>query len=128
VSYTVGWRLLVTAWGRLPARLCRAVHGRLIVGGALGGDTVRLLEHAPEEVLCPPCHGLHSQRLGSALGLHRWGWQRACSSSSCPCRGHSGAWDEKSTKGDGANPIVDGTKLGLGRLVPAQTDRGVELV
>jgi hypothetical protein len=38
--------LLVTAWGRLSARLCGAVHGRLVVGGVLGGDAARLLERA----------------------------------------------------------------------------------
>jgi hypothetical protein len=51
VSYIIGRCLLVAAWGHLPARLCRAVCGHLIVGGDLGHYTARLLKCAPEEVV-----------------------------------------------------------------------------
>jgi hypothetical protein len=34
----------------LPARLCQVVHGGLIVGGVLGGNTARILECALDEV------------------------------------------------------------------------------
>jgi hypothetical protein len=50
VSCIIRRCLIVMAWGRLPAHLCEAVYGCLIVGGVLGGDATRLLEHAPEEV------------------------------------------------------------------------------
>jgi hypothetical protein len=30
----IRWCHLVAAWGRLPARLCGVVYGRLIVGGS----------------------------------------------------------------------------------------------
>jgi hypothetical protein len=49
VSDIVGWCLLVTALGHLPAHLCEAVCGHPVVGGVLDGDVVRLLERAPEE-------------------------------------------------------------------------------
>jgi hypothetical protein len=81
-----------------------------------------------KKLLCPPCRELCSQRLGSALGLPRWGWQRAYDSLHHPYRGHNGAWDEKSTEGDGANLVADGTAPGLGRLIPARTEWGVVLV
>jgi hypothetical protein len=74
-----------------------------------------------KKLLCPPCHGLCSQRLGSVLGLPRWGWQRACELSRHPCNGHSGAWDEKLAEGDGVSLVVDGAASGLGRLIPART-------
>jgi hypothetical protein len=51
VSGDVGWCLLVATQCRLPTSLCRVKHGRLIAGGALGGDAVQLLRHAPEEVI-----------------------------------------------------------------------------
>jgi hypothetical protein len=50
VSGIIGQRILVAAWGRLPAHLPRAMCGGLIVGGMLGGNAARLLERAPEEV------------------------------------------------------------------------------
>jgi hypothetical protein len=50
VSCIVRRRLLVATWGCLPAHLCGAVYGRLVVGGVLGGDTAQLLERAPKEV------------------------------------------------------------------------------
>jgi hypothetical protein len=53
VSCIIERRLVVAAWGRLLAHLCGAVYGRLVVGGVLGGDAVRLLEHAPKEVALP---------------------------------------------------------------------------
>jgi hypothetical protein len=43
VSDIVGWCLLVTALGHLPAHLCEAVCGHPVVGGVLDGDVVRLL-------------------------------------------------------------------------------------
>jgi hypothetical protein len=46
----VGRCLLITAQGRLPACLCRAVHDCLVVGGVLGGDATWHLERAPKEV------------------------------------------------------------------------------
>jgi hypothetical protein len=36
----VGWLLLVTARGCLPASLCGLVHDLLVVGGVLGGDAL----------------------------------------------------------------------------------------
>jgi hypothetical protein len=46
VSGDIGWCFLVAARCCLPASLCRAKHGRLIVGGVLGGDATRLLKLA----------------------------------------------------------------------------------
>jgi hypothetical protein len=82
----------------------------------------------PKKLLCLPCRGLYLQRLGSALGLPKCGGQRAWGSSRHPCRGHSGAWDANLAEGDGANVVMDGATPGLGRLVPARTERGVESV
>jgi hypothetical protein len=39
----------------------------------------------------------------------------------------AGASDKKSVGGDGSNHIVDGVAMGLGRLVPARAELGVEL-
>jgi hypothetical protein len=50
VGGDIGWRLLLAARGCLPASLCGAKHDRLVAGSALGGDAMRLLEHASEEV------------------------------------------------------------------------------
>jgi hypothetical protein len=43
--------LLVATRCHLPASQCRAKHGCLVAGGALGGDAARLLKCAPEEVV-----------------------------------------------------------------------------
>jgi hypothetical protein len=51
VSGDVGWCLLVTARYHLPASQCKAKHGRLTIGGALGGDVTWLLKRSPEEVV-----------------------------------------------------------------------------
>jgi hypothetical protein len=40
----------VTARGRVPTSLGRAKHDRLVAGGSLGGDAMRLLECVAEEV------------------------------------------------------------------------------
>jgi hypothetical protein len=82
----------------------------------------------PKKLMCPPCCGLFSQRLGIALGLPRWGRQRAWGSSRRPCYGHSGAWDEKSVGVNGVNLVTDGTVSGLGRLTPTKAEQGVGLV
>jgi hypothetical protein len=50
MSGDVGRCLPVTAQGHLPAQLYGAEHDRLVAGGVLGGDAVRLLERAFEEV------------------------------------------------------------------------------
>jgi hypothetical protein len=50
VGSDIGWCLLLAAWGHLPASMGRAKHDRLIAGGVMGGDAVRLLECVPEEV------------------------------------------------------------------------------
>jgi hypothetical protein len=47
----VGWHLLATAWGCLPATQDRMKFGRLIAGGVLGGDVVLLLSGVPENVI-----------------------------------------------------------------------------
>jgi hypothetical protein len=99
VGGDVGWRLPVTAWGRLPASRGGAKHDRIIAGGATW-----LLEDAPEEVTM------------SALPWQ--GWRRAWGSSRRPCR-HSRASDDKSVVGDGASLIVDGIAMGsAGRSRP----------
>jgi hypothetical protein len=51
VSGDIRRRLLVAARCHLPASLCRAKHDRLIAGGALGGNAVRLLKQASKEVV-----------------------------------------------------------------------------
>jgi hypothetical protein len=51
MSGNIGWCLLVIARCHLPASLCKAKHGCLKAGGALGGDAARLLKCAPEEVI-----------------------------------------------------------------------------
>jgi hypothetical protein len=61
VSDIIGRCLLVTALGHLPAHLCEAVCGHPVVGGVLDGDTVRLLERAPEEVALSTLSWVYSQ-------------------------------------------------------------------
>jgi hypothetical protein len=80
-------------------------HGRLVADGVLGGDAVRLLKHASKAVIMSTlpwalCH---------------------------PCCCHSGAWDEKSIWGDGANLIMDGAMMELGQSASARAELGVEL-
>jgi hypothetical protein len=50
VDGNIGWCLLATTQGHLPASLGWPKHDRLIVGGMWGGDTVRLPEYVPEKV------------------------------------------------------------------------------
>jgi hypothetical protein len=50
VSSNIRWHLLVAPRCHVPASLCRVNHDCLIAGGALGGDDVRLLKRALEEV------------------------------------------------------------------------------
>jgi hypothetical protein len=71
VSYIVGQHLLVAAWGHLPAQLCGAVHGHLIVGGVLDGDTAWLLKRALEEVALSAL----AWALLTPTGQHAWATQ-----------------------------------------------------
>jgi hypothetical protein len=50
VSGDIGWHLIITTRGHLPACLCGAEHDCLIASGVLGGNAVWLLEHAYEDV------------------------------------------------------------------------------
>jgi hypothetical protein len=50
VNGDVEQRFLIATWCHLPASLCRAKHDRLVAGGALGGDAMRLLKRALEVV------------------------------------------------------------------------------
>jgi hypothetical protein len=98
----VGWRLPVTARGRLPASMGRAKHGCLIAGGALGGDAARLRKHVPEEVAM----SVLSWSLRAALGQHA---RATLASLGLPA------------------PAGPGVMMGLSRPVPARTELGVEL-
>jgi hypothetical protein len=51
VSGDVEWHLLIATQCLPPSSPCRAKNDRLIVGGALGGDVVRILKRALEEVV-----------------------------------------------------------------------------
>jgi hypothetical protein len=64
VSGDVGRHLLATAWGRLPASLCRVKHDHLVTGGTLAGDVARLLDRAPKGVIASAL----SQALWAMLG------------------------------------------------------------
>jgi hypothetical protein len=68
VSDDIRWRLHVTAWGHLPARLCGVEHDCLVADGVLGGDAARLLKRASDEVAMfalPPAQLM-------ATGQHAW--------------------------------------------------------
>jgi hypothetical protein len=104
------------------------VHDHFVVGGVLGGGAAQLLKRAPEVVALsallrtpPAVIGQRAWavlvRLATSLGLV-----------APSCLGQSGAWDEKSAGGDGANFIANGIALDLCRLVPTQTEWGVESV
>jgi hypothetical protein len=71
VNCVIVWHLLVIAWGCLPACLCGAVHDRLIVGGVLGSDSLRLPKRVPKEV---PLSTL-SRALLAASGQRNWATQ-----------------------------------------------------
>jgi hypothetical protein len=77
--------LLITTWCRLPASLCWAKHGHLAAGGALGGDAMRLLKHAIEEVVMSALsRALHARTTLVSLATNL---RFATSSLPLPCRG-----------------------------------------
>jgi hypothetical protein len=66
VSSDVGRHLLITSWCHHPTSPCGVKHGRLVVGGALGGDVMRLLKHTTEEVFMSTM----SRALRAVFGQH----------------------------------------------------------
>jgi hypothetical protein len=83
--------LLITTWCRLPASLCWAKHGHLTAGGALGGDAMRLLKHAIEEVvmsaLSRALRAVFGQHARTTLVSLATNLRFATSSLPLPCRG-----------------------------------------
>jgi hypothetical protein len=126
VSGYIGRCFLDAARCQLPASSCRAKHGHLTAAGALGGDAAWLLKRAPEEVIMSALpralHVAFEQRAHATLASLAVNLWFATPSLPLPWRGMG----QEFSRGDGANLIMDGIAMGLGRPVLGRTEMGVE--
>jgi hypothetical protein len=76
--------------------------------------------------LCLPYRGLCTWHSSSAPTLLWQAWRLTCGSPRHPCHCHGEAWDKNLVGGDGANLIMDGIAMGLGRPVLGRAEMGVE--